>query len=82
MTPFETELNSGTNLSMNGTPMSTAIYNLIVSKRDLSLWTGIGMKPHRHWKVSDVKKYFGIKGNGKELMAEFMKVYDKHLPKK
>jgi hypothetical protein len=81
MTPFETELNSGTTISVNGNPMPTAIYNLIISKRDISLWTKIGMKPHRGWNVSAAKKYFGIKGNGQNLMDEFTKIYDKYYPK-
>tara|TARA_Y100000034_G_C6836283_1_gene377955 strand:- start:14 stop:148 length:135 start_codon:yes stop_codon:yes gene_type:complete len=29
------------------------------------------MKPQRTWKVSTVKRYFGIKGSGAKLLAEF-----------
>jgi hypothetical protein len=81
MTPFEQELASPETISVNGNPMSYGIYNLIITKRDLSLWTKIGMKPTRHWSVTPVKKYFGITGNGKTLMDNFMKIYDKYLPK-
>lgn len=38
-------------------------YNLICSIRDLGLYAEHGMKPHRNWKIGDVKKYFGVKGN-------------------
>ena len=80
MTPFETELASTETINVNGKPMSYGIYNLIITKRDLSLWTKIGMKPHRNWTVTPVKKYFGITGNGQQLMDNFMKVFNKHYP--
>jgi len=63
-------------LNVNGTPMGQAVWNLLCTKRDLTLWTKIGMKPHRHWKVTNVKKYFGIKGTGENLMKQFMVIYD------
>ena len=67
-------------MSVNGSPMGRAIWNLICSKRDLSLWTNLGMKPHRHWKVTDVKRYFGIKGTGEKLMGNFMELFDAVMP--
>lgn len=63
-------------LSLNGKPMGHAVYNLLISKRDLEMWTRMKMKPHRRWKVSHVKKYFGIKGNGENLMNQFMLLYN------
>ena len=63
-------------LSLNGKPMGHAVWNLLCTKRDLTLWTETGMKPHRRWKVSTVKKYFGIKGNGANLMEQFMLLYN------
>lgn len=57
-----------------------ALFNLVCSKRDLKLWTSIKMKPTRSWKVSDAKKYFGIKGSGDKLMEEFMTVFDAVWP--
>lgn len=80
--PFVTEYNSGKTINVNGKPMLTAIWNLIVSKRDLSLYTRIGMIPTRGWKVSYVKQYFGIKGSGQKLMDDFMTLYNKVLPEK
>ena len=85
-TPFEQGLidfqngveGSAINLSGKATPLS--IYNLIISKRDLQLWQG-GMKPHRHWKVTDVKKYFGIKGNKDKLVEELEKIYTIYFSK-
>ena len=53
-----------------------AMFNLICSKRDLQLWTSHKIKPTANWKVTDVKKYFGIKGSGQALMDEFMVLHD------
>ena len=59
-------------MSVNGTPMARAIWNLLITQRDLNLWCGKHkMKPHRHWKVTQVKTYFGIKGNGQALLKRF-----------
>ena len=58
--------------------LNRAEYNLICSKRDVGLWTKIGMKPHATWKVSDVKKYFNLKGRKESLHADFMEVWDEY----
>lgn len=58
-------------MNVNGSPMSLGVWNLICSNRDLNLWCRIGMKPHKGWKVSVVKRYFGIKGSGDKLLSEF-----------
>jgi len=49
-------------MMINKKESSRGYYNLVVSIRDLKLWK-MGLKPHRYWKISDVKRYFGIKGN-------------------
>ena len=61
--------------------MPAGLWNLVCTKRDLTMYVKHGMKPHRHWKVTDVKKYFGIKGTGEKLLADFMKVFDEYMPK-
>ena len=73
--PFVQELRSGTSLNVNGSPMPTAMWNLIISKRDISNYVRLGMKPHRHWKITDVQKYFGIKGTGESLLDRFLVLY-------
>lgn len=55
-------------MSFNGKPMSRGYWNLIISIRDCGLYSK-GLKPHRFWKITDVKKYFKITGN-----AETMKI--------
>lgn len=66
MTQFEQDLNE----PMQGA-QSKGIYNLLVSKRDLSLYC-VGLKPHRNWKFNDVKKYFGLTGD-KHKVSEALK---------
>jgi hypothetical protein len=56
-------------INFNGSPMPRGYYNLIVSIRDLGLYSK-GIKPHRHWKITDVKKYFGIKGSAESMYQE------------
>lgn len=63
-------------LNVDGKAMGQAVWNLIVSKRDFTMWTKHKMKPTRTWKVNNAKKYFGIRGAGESLMSEFMLVYD------
>lgn len=61
-------------ININGKETPRAIWNLMLTKRDLYLYTK-GIKINRHWKVSDVKKYFGIKGSGYKLYEQFMTIY-------
>lgn len=63
-------------LTVQGTQMGQAVWNLLISKRDLSLYANTRIKPHRKWKVSDVKWYFGIKGTKHTLLEQFMLIFD------
>ncbi len=54
-------------MMINGMEANRGYYNLIISIRDVSLWIK-GMKPHRHWYLTDVKKYFGIKGSAQKIL--------------
>ena len=72
--PFMQELRSGRTIAVNSGHMPTAVWNLIISKRDMNAYL-MGWKPHRHWRVTDVKKYFGIKGTGQNLVDRFMVLY-------
>ena len=83
MTQFLEGLKEGSRvINVDGKDMPVAIWNLIISKRDLTLWTKIKMKPNRHWKVNTVKKYFGIKGSGEVLMNNFMELYNMIMEEK
>jgi hypothetical protein len=61
-------------MQINGKPMSRGEWNLIVSNRDLTGWVKRGMKPHKGWKVTDVKRYFGIQGSGQKLLDRFLEL--------
>tara|TARA_B110000285_G_scaffold226233_1_gene285655 strand:- start:64 stop:300 length:237 start_codon:yes stop_codon:yes gene_type:complete len=56
------ELDWSKKMTINGMQSNMGYYNLIISIRDLKIWKA-GMRPNRHWKITDVKKYFGIAGN-------------------
>ena len=73
---YQTDELIGEGTTVNGTPMKWSKWNLIITKRDLNLYVKFGMKPHRGWRVTDVKKYFGIKGTGEKLLANFMEIYN------
>lgn len=66
-TQFYTDLSK--EMMINNNKSSLGYWNLIVSIRDCGLYA-CGIKPHRNWKISDVKKYFGIKGNATELKTQ------------
>ena len=70
-TKFQEDL--GKSIDVNGTPMPVGYWNLIVSIRDVKLYSK-GIKPHRMWKISDVKWYFGVKGSAQQI-AETLEQY-------
>ena len=41
----------------------------IISIRDCKLYSK-GIKPNRHWRISDVKTYFGLKGDASKLVVQ------------
>ena len=56
-------------LQDNSSNVNIGIYNLIISIRDLMLYSK-GIKPHRNWKITQVKKYFGITGNVNAMLEK------------
>ena len=45
------------------------MWNLALSRRDMKLYCK-GIKPHRRWKVTPVKKYFGMTGSKEVFLAK------------
>jgi len=70
-TKFQEDL--GRSIDVNGKPMPVGYWNLIISIRDVKLYSK-GIKPHRMWKISDVKWYFGVKGSAQQI-AETLEQY-------
>lgn len=66
-----------TSIAINDGYMTRGWYNLIISIRDLGLYQS-GMKPHRYWKITDVKNYFGIKGNKFDVYDQLMQLRDEY----
>jgi hypothetical protein len=69
------EKDCGASLSINGNQSSKGYYNLVVSIRDLSLYSK-GIKPHRNWRITDLKWYFGIKGNAVKMLEQLKEMRD------
>ena len=46
-----------------------ARYNVIVVKGQLQLFSK-GIKPNRHFRLKDIKRYFGISGNTETLITK------------
>tara|TARA_R110002124_G_scaffold275315_1_gene445628 strand:+ start:179 stop:514 length:336 start_codon:yes stop_codon:yes gene_type:complete len=59
--------------------MNKAEYNLIISKRDVKLYVNNKMIPHAGFKITNLKKYFGIKGKGQNLLNSFMEVFNQYF---
>ena len=51
------------------------IWNLICSIRDLKLFCK-GIKPNRHWKITPVKKYFGMTGHKEMLLEKLNRLHE------
>ena len=69
-------INEGCQFLKDCTENSTrAMYNLITSKAAVQLWTK-GIKPHSNWKITDVKKYFGMNGNASVLHSKLVKLHE------
>ena len=73
---FQGCIDADNRFSVNGKMMNRSIWNLIVSKRDLCLYEKCGMIPHRNWKITDVKNYFGLTGTIKTLLPKYLELCD------
>ena len=51
------------------------LWNLSLSIRDLKLYCK-GIKPHRRWKITPVKKYFGMTGHREVLLEKLQRLRD------
>jgi hypothetical protein len=53
-------------------------YQLAVTKFQLGLYAS-GMLPHRGWKVTPIKQFFGLKGRDrKSLLTQFEALYESY----
>ena len=56
-------------LTINGQQTNKATWNLILSIRDVSLFTE-GMTITRNWRLKHVKNYFNIKGDKYKILKQ------------
>lgn len=63
-------------LNYHGTNIDYCFYNLSISIRDLRIYVKADMKPHRFWKISDVKTYFGINGSKETILSKLEAIHD------
>jgi len=73
LAPTQFELDCDKPLWIHNSQSNRAYYNLIVTIRDMSGWVELGMKPNRHWRFKDVKKYFGLEGYNKHQVLQILK---------
>ena len=68
--PFWVELHDEDRptIKIQGRDVPRCLYNLMITRRDVNLYLH-GLKPHRGWKIGDVKAYFGLTG-GKQKVAD------------
>jgi hypothetical protein len=65
-TPFEIDLEK--TITINGAECSLAYYKLFLTIRDLRIVTRTSLKPHKNWRLKDVKQYFGLKGSASTIL--------------
>ena len=70
-TQFAIDLLSEDNENRN---YNLGLYNLYVSIRDLRMYSKCNIKPHRNWKITLLKTYFGIKGNAKSMLDQLLQI--------
>lgn len=79
-TPFQLEFEKGEMGNMGGQPMNKAVINLIQGRKDVKNRVA---NPEIYSKeyTEKIRVYFGIKGTGKNLLNNFMKVYNEYRNK-
>lgn len=85
MTPFEQKLREYRegnialpSVTYQGKKVDPMGYQLAVTKFQLGLYAS-GMLPHRGWKVTPIKQFFGLKGSDrKSLLTQFEALYESY----
>ena len=60
-------------MSINGMESNKATYNLVLSIGEVRLFSK-GLKPHRNWRLKDVKDYFNIKGDTAKVLDQLEQI--------
>jgi hypothetical protein len=51
------------------------MWNLILLKGEVRLYSK-GIKPNRHWKITQVKDYLGMTGNAETILRKLEALHD------
>ena len=62
-------------LNINGNKSTRGMWNLILLKNEVRLYTK-GIKPSRHWKITQVKDYLGMTGNAETILRKLEALHD------
>lgn len=57
-------------------------WNLLLTRRDMDMFCSHGMRPNRHWRLTDVKRYFGVTGSKEKVRDQIHLLCDIFLPEK
>lgn len=76
MTQFEIDMKK--TINFNGKNIPLGFWNLILSKRDVSLFC-VGIKPTRGWRFNAVKDYFGMSGNKQSVKKQLEELHAKFI---
>jgi hypothetical protein len=52
------------------------LLQLTFQRRYARTYAEIRMKPTRHWKITDLKKYYGVKGNALKVADQLDAIYE------
>ena len=67
-------------LENDGTSKSADQYRsllqLTFQRRYARSYATIGMKPTRHWRITDLKKYYGVKGNATKVADQLDAIHE------
>lgn len=52
------------------------LLQLTFQRRYARTYAELGMKPTRHWKITDIKHYYGVKGNALKVADQLDAIYE------
>ncbi|HAD20613.1 MAG TPA: hypothetical protein DCF87_00705 [Opitutae bacterium] len=66
-------------IKIQGRDVPRCLYILMQTRRDIEMYVDHDTKPQRTWKIGDVKKYFGIKGNKSKVKDLIFTIHDETI---
>ena len=60
----------------NSVDQYRSLLQLTFQRRYARSYATIGMKPTRHWRITDLKKYYGVKGNATKVADQLDAIHE------